>query len=187
MIIGVTGTLAAGKDSVSDYLKQKGFFHFSLSDAVRAECEKRGLPKDRDTLVKIANEMRAERGYDILARLAIEAAGASGAANSAITSIRNPKEVEYLKTQPDFILLAIDAPIEMRYERIKKRSRESDFVDFETFKKQEETEMAGGAGKQNLAEVMAMADYKIINGGAPENLREKIENFILQNSLKIDN
>lgn len=178
MIIGVTGTLAAGKDSVSDYLKQRGFFHFSLSDAVRAECDKRGLPKDRDTLVKIANEMRASAGHDILARLAIEAVNESGADNAVITSIRNPKEVEYLKTQPDFIMLAVDAPIELRYERIKKRSRESDFVDFEKFKKQEKIEMAGGAGKQNLAEVMFMANYKLINDGTLENLNEKINKIL---------
>ncbi len=178
MLIGVTGTMASGKDSVSDYLKEKGFFHFSLSDAIREECDKRGLQKDRDTLRNLGNKLREEQGDSILAKLAIEAITARGAENTVITSIRNPEEVRLLKKQGAFIFLAVDAPVELRYERAKNRHRESDFVDFETFKKQEEMEMAGGQGKQNLAEVIKMADHVLINDGTVEDLRKKINNIL---------
>ena len=147
MIIGVTGTFASGKDTISEYLQQKGFFHFSLSDAIRDECDKRGLPKDRDTLIKLGNELRSTLGNDILARRAVESAGSQ---NSVFTSIRNPDEAKFLKTQKGFVLINVDAPIEIRYQRIVDRKRESDMVDFETFKAQEELETNGtpGAGKQ---------------------------------------
>jgi len=182
MIIGVTGTMASGKDSVSDYLKEKGFFHFSLSDAIRAECDKRGLPKDRDTLRNLGNELREKQGAGVLAKFALEAIEKSGAKNAVITSIRNPEEVKLLKKRGGFIFLAVDAPVELRYKRAKSRHREDDFVDFETFKKQEKMEMAGGPGKQNLGEVMAMADHILINDGTMENLRKKID-LILKNNL----
>lgn len=178
MLIGVTGTHASGKDSVSDYLKEKGFFHFSLSDAIRAECDKRGLPKDRDTLRDMGNELREKQGASVLAKLAVEALEKTGAQNAVITSVRNPEEVKFLKKQPGFIFLAVDAPIKLRYERAKSRHRESDFIDFETFKKQEALEVAGGPGKQNLGEVMAMADHITINDSTIENLRKKINKIL---------
>ena len=42
MIIGVTSTICAGKDSVADYLIKKGFVHISFSDYLRAELKKQG-------------------------------------------------------------------------------------------------------------------------------------------------
>ncbi len=44
MILGITGTFAAGKDTVAEYLKTKGFSVFSLSDAIRDECAARVIP-----------------------------------------------------------------------------------------------------------------------------------------------
>lgn len=178
MIIGVTGTFASGKDTVSDYLVEKGFFHFSLSDAIREECDKRGLPKDRDTLRRLANEMRAKEGYDILAKRAIEAIKKSAKKNVAVTSIRNQKEAEFLKKQDNFILIAVDAPIEIRYERVKSRQREGDQIDFEKFQEQEKMEMAAGKGKQNIGQIIQMADHKIINNGTLEEFYKKIDNLL---------
>ena len=183
MIIGVTGTFAAGKDTVSEYLQQKGFFHFSLSDAIRAEADKRGLPKDRDTLVDLGNELRQTLGNDILARRAVEAAPGGKA---VFTSIRNPDEVTFLKTQPGFVLINVDAPIETRYERIVERKRESDMVDFETFKAQEEKEKTGTGSQQNLSGVAAMADYQVINDGTKEELYKKIDAILNEGQNKAD-
>lgn len=178
MLIGVTGTLASGKDTISEYLKGQGFFHFSLADVIREECERRGLPKDRDTLRNLGNELRETLGADILARRAIMAIQKQNAQSAVITSIRNPEEVKFLKQQPNFVLIAIDAPVEIRYQWIVPRKRESDFVDFETFKRQENEEMAGGEFKQNLKDVIAMADYKIINDGTQKELYQKIGDIL---------
>jgi len=181
MIIGVTGTLGAGKDTVAEYLEQKGFIHFSLSDAIREECDNQGLPKDRDTLTSLANKLRATEGYDVLAKRIIKKINIENRKKYIITSIRNPKEAEYLKNQDNFVFVAVDAPIELRYERIKNRQREGDEISFEKFRLQEEREMEGGEGKQNLAPLIKMADYTIINDGNIEQLKEKVDEFI--NSL----
>lgn len=179
MFIGVTGTLASGKDTLSHYLvKNKGFFHFSLSDAIREECDKRGLPKDRDTLVELGNELRAEFGTDILARRAIEAIQKQKSENSVITSIRNSDEVKFLKKISGFVLITVDGPIEARYQRIVSRKRDSDFVDFETFKAQEQKEMTGAAHEQDLEAVIGMADYRIVNDGTMEEFYEKIDQIL---------
>lgn len=48
MIIGITGTFAAGKDTVADYLKEKGFEHFSLGEELTDIANERGLAVSRD-------------------------------------------------------------------------------------------------------------------------------------------
>ena len=97
MIIGITGTNASGKDTAADYLKNKGYSHYSLSDIVREECDVRGLPKDRDTLRELANELRRNFGADVLAKRAIEKIQREKAKNIVITSIRSPEEIKTLK------------------------------------------------------------------------------------------
>ena len=67
MIIGLTGTNAAGKSTLLNFLISKGFNNFSLSDIIREELVKRGIEISRQNLIDIGNEMRAKYGASILA------------------------------------------------------------------------------------------------------------------------
>ncbi|MDR3047529.1 MAG: AAA family ATPase, partial [Bacteroidales bacterium] len=61
MIIGITGTLGAGKGTIVDYLIDNyQFQHFSVRTFLIQQIEKRGLPVNRDTMVLIANSLRAK-------------------------------------------------------------------------------------------------------------------------------
>jgi len=42
IIIGITGTLGAGKGTVVEYLQEKGFRHYSARGFITKEVEKRG-------------------------------------------------------------------------------------------------------------------------------------------------
>jgi len=72
MLIGLTGKSGSGKDTVADYLKEKGFIYFSLSDIIREECKKRGKKIERDNLIKIGNELRKKHGPSVLADKTIQ-------------------------------------------------------------------------------------------------------------------
>jgi len=59
MIIGITGTLGAGKGTIASYLvKEKGFKHFSVREFLNKELQKRKLRLNRDNLVLVGNELR---------------------------------------------------------------------------------------------------------------------------------
>ena len=59
IIIGITGTLGAGKGTVADYLKNKyGLLHYSARDFIVDEIERRGLPVNRDIMTEVANDLR---------------------------------------------------------------------------------------------------------------------------------
>src|SRR5262249_19133153 len=131
MLIGLTGRNASGKGKVAKYLEQKSFYYYSLSDLIRDEIGRRGQPLTPEALIKTGNELGQQFGPAVLAQRILEKT--ENDKNYVIDSIRNPKEVEALRASKNFKLVVVTAPIEVRYERLKKRAREGDPITFERF------------------------------------------------------
>jgi len=178
IILGLTGTLGAGKDAAAKFFMKNGFSYHSCSDIIRNECKKRGMPITLENLTKKGNELREKNGSNILVRIIIERIKAAGETDSLIESIRNSEEVKELKKEKGFVMVAIDAPIELRFERIQKRKREDDKVSFEEFHSIEQKQRKGSESMQQLDKVIEMADYKIINDGTLEQLHYKLEDLL---------
>jgi dephospho-CoA kinase len=178
MKIGLTGTFAAGKSLVSQILQQKhGFTYYSLSEEVRDECERRELPPERKNLYNIANELREEYGPQVLAERITKRIEKEKPKNAVIDGIRSPEEVWELEKMKNFTLIAIDAPILMRYDRTTKRKRASEEKQtFEEFKEAEQKEWS--SGNQNIKGAMSLAKIKIINDSTREELENKISSII---------
>ncbi len=173
-LIGLTGTNGSGKGEAAAYLQKKGFQYFSLSDVIREELQKRGKEPTRDNMIKMGNELREKFGPDMLARLAMKKVKDK----AVIDSIRNPKEVEYLRKQKNFIFLAVDAPAELRYERVKERGRGESASTLQEFIEKEKEEMTECEKGQQLQKCMNMADFVIINDGSLEDLYQKLEEIL---------
>jgi dCMP deaminase len=174
MIIGITGTLAAGKGTVVEFLKEKGFVHYSVRDFLTEEIVRRGLDVNRDSMILVANDLRAKFGasyiVEELYRKALRAGG-----NFVIESVRCPGEVEALRGKDGFVLLAVDADIETRYARIAERGSSTDKVSFQDFVRQEESEMNNSDPfKQNLKRCIEMADFGIRNDWTVVELKSKV-------------
>jgi dephospho-CoA kinase len=179
MIIGITGTDGAGKGSVVEYLvAQHNFVHYSARALLEAELAGRGIAPDRAQLRLIANELRATYGHSFIVDKALERKQADGAKQCVVESIRALAEVDTLKAAGGW-LLAIDAPIEVRYERIRGRGSASDHLSFETFRAQEEIEMndPDPSGMQKAA-VMQAADHTIENATSITELHTLVESWL---------
>ncbi|MEN9649139.1 MAG: hypothetical protein RL094_106 [Candidatus Parcubacteria bacterium] len=176
IIIGLTGTIGAGKGTVVDYLtKEKGFVHYSAREVLTREVEKRGMPLNRDSYAHVANGLRNVHGpFYIAEQLFIEAK--KHGRNAIIESLRTPGEVNFLRENPGFVLLAVDADIETRYERIKRRKSETDHISFEKFKSDNEREMTSvDPYSQNINACIAMADAVVHNQGSLEALYVEVD------------
>ncbi len=180
-IIGITGTLGAGKGTVVNYLvERKGFRHYSVRGLLIQDLESRGMPVNRDTLTAIANSLRAKYGVAYIAEELYRKAAAEGC-DCVIESIRTPGEIEMLRNKGDFYLLAIDADPRIRYKRIRDRNSETDRISYQTFIGNEDREMhATDPFKQNLAACIKSADHVINNNGNITQLNKKTEQFLKQ-------
>jgi len=174
MIIGITGTLGAGKGTVVEYLKTKGFKHYSMSGFIAEEIVRRGLPVNRDTMTEVGNDLRKAHGPGFLTTQLLERAQQAGG-DAVIESIRSVGEAEFLKSH-DAVLWAVDADVHKRYERISKRKSEKDFVSFEKFVADEEREShSNEPWNMNLVKCRDMADILLTNNGTPEELFVQVE------------
>lgn len=181
-VIGLTGTMGSGKNTVKHFILRKfNCYHVTLSDVIRAEIEKKRGTLNRVTLQDIGNEMRQKYGNHILAMLAIEYLPRDKEM-VIVDGIRNPGEIEYLKNKfgKNFKLIAVDAPIEVRFERIRNRGDQKDPKTFEEFVDIDKRDKGNGEPVygQHVAACIEIADFKIENNGAVERLEEKIDKVV---------
>ncbi|MFH1770153.1 MAG: AAA family ATPase [archaeon] len=185
MIIGITGSLGAGKGTIVDFLKTKGFVHFSSTeDVINKEIVRRGLPINRDSMVLIGNDLRKKHGPGYIAEELLRMAEETGK-DAVFESIRTEGEIIALRKKGNCVMFAVDADQRTRYDRIIKRKElGKDNISFEKFQEQEAIEMTSkDPWKQNLSRCIEISDYKFMNDDNFEELYEKIEK-VLENTKK---
>ena len=119
MIIGLTGSFCAGKDTAANYLVKKGLIHYSLSDSIREEADRKEIQKTRENLQNLGNELRAKYGNSVLAKRVLKRYTKNK--SCIVTSLRHPDEIKELRKQNDFYLVNMDGPAKLRFERMLKR------------------------------------------------------------------
>lgn len=180
VVIGITGTLGAGKGTVVEYLLEQGFVHFSVRGYLAGVLADKGIPVNRDSLTRVANELRSQHGPAYIVDQLYAQALLSGK-NCVIESIRTPGEIISLKAKGPFVLFAVDARPETRYRRIVKRNSETDHISYETFLANEKREMSStDPNKQNLAECIRMADFCFKNNGTIGQLFAQVQEAVIQ-------
>ncbi len=179
MIIGLTGENCSGKSTICEYLKKKGFYYLSLSDAIREELKKENTPITRENLIAKGNELRKSFGPGALGKKVSSMLQKDK--NYVIDSIRNPSEVEELKKSGRFFLIYVTANSQIRFERIKSRNREEDPQTFDSFLRFEKLEMENeDKTKQNLKGTFALADKKLTNEGSFDLLHDGVDKLLSQ-------
>jgi dephospho-CoA kinase len=179
MIIGLVGTMGAGKGVCADYLGKKGFEYHSLSDEIRAELKSRGLPETRELLTSVGNDLRTRFGSGILAQRVLNKIVPGK--DYVVDSIRNPEEVKKLQARSDFILIKIDAPARVRFDRIQARARTGDIKTFDKFFAQETMETdSTNPNKQRIQATADKAQYTLVNDSTLEIFYQRIDKLLKQ-------
>ena len=178
VILGITGTNGAGKGTIVEYLvKEKNFRHFSAGGLITEEIARKNMTVNRDTLIAVANDLRAEFGAGYIAEELLKRAG-ENQGRTIVESIRTLGEVVKLKEKGG-VLLAVDADQRTRYERIIKRGGDKDKVSFEEFVEQEKREMEStDPNKQNLLACKKAANWVINNDGTIGELEQGMEKIL---------
>lgn len=147
-----------------------GCVAWSLSDIVREAATAAGLELSRDNLIATGVRLREEGGPGILAeRILPRLTGPT-----VVDSIRGPAEVAVLRRAPGFVLLSIDAPVALRFERSRLRGRLGDGATLEEFGAKEARENAATESGQQIRRTMALADRTILNDGTLADLDARL-------------
>lgn len=178
--LGLIGKNGAGKTAVCDYLAQKGFAVYSLSDMVREEAANQGLLNTRENLIQVGNALKTKFGQVVLAERSYQKAlqNQENTFKIVFDSIRNLAEVLFLKGH-GVRMIGVDAPIELRFTRIQERKRESDRIDFATFVHHDELENSGKSSGQNISQCLPECELIFQNTGDLAALYNQIDTLLL--------
>lgn len=176
MIIGLTGSMGAGKGEVVKILERLGFRYITLSQMVREEARRRGISEEREKLMEVGNSMRQKHGPGVLAKLALQKIQAHSHDQWVIDGIRNPAEIEELKKGENAHIWGIKADRDLLVSRILKRARQSDPKTAEEIMKKIEREWGVGEPPegQQVERCLRHSDVLIENEETLEELDKKV-------------
>jgi len=143
LVIGVGGTIGAGKDFCTDYLKKKYSFEvIEMGNLTREEAKQAGFAETRENLEFITKKRTDEFGIGYWARKAVQKAQVIKSDFIAINGVRRPIDVTLPKKVfgDKYHVIFIDADVEVRFKRLKARKRPGDPKTLAEFKKQEHSE-----------------------------------------------
>lgn len=174
-IVGIAGTNGAGKDALAVLRNQYGQCgSITLSDLLRIELRRQGLPLERENMAHLSRRWRTESGNDgILVVKALEYYETQKIKDSlmgfSVVSLRHPAEVDEIH-KVGGVVIWVDADQRLRYDRLQnttRMDRPEDRKTFEQFQAEEYREMNPPAdapiGTLNMTAVKARSDIFIEN------------------------
>ncbi len=147
LIVCLTGMPGAGKSTIANGLKEKGFEIINMGDAVRAEAEKRNLEPTGQNLGKLMLELREKNGPGAVAELIKPSIENSNSSVIVIDGIRSNDEIQVLKKSANVKLLSILASTDTRFTFLHERGRSDDPKSKEIFEERDNRELGVGVGK----------------------------------------
>lgn len=180
MIIGIVGTLGAGKGTVVEYLKDTyGFAHYSSSDLLIELLEERGETVDRDGMSRVANALRAADPAGVPAQNFARYEAEDGESDVIFESLHSVPEAQFIK-EVGGIVLGVTANPDLRYERILKRGSVKDNVSKEHFIAQQKREEEGSTdpNQHNIFSALHEADFLIENNSTLAELHAQIDRIM---------
>lgn len=150
----------AGKSTIADGLKPKGYDIINMGNIVREEAKKRNLEATRENLGKLMLELREKNGLGAIAELVKPQIESSISDVILIDGVRSNDEIQVLRKFGTVKLLAIHASTNTRFDFLQKRGRTDDPQTIEHFEERDNRELGVG-----ISNSIALSDYAISNVG----------------------
>ena len=148
----------AGKSTIADGLKSKGYASINMGNIVREEAKKRNLEPTRSNLGNLMLELREKHGPGAIAELLKSQIELSTANVILIDGVRSNDEIEVLRKFGNVKLLAIHASTDTRFDFLQKRGRTDDPQTKKHFEERDNRELGIG-----ISNPIALSDDAISN------------------------
>jgi len=150
----------AGKSTIAEGLKPKGYDIVNMGNAVREEAKKRNLESTSSNLGKLMLELREKNGPGAIAELIKPQIESSTANVILIDGVRSNDEIQVLRKFGNVKLLAIHASTDTRFDFLQKRGRSDDPQTKDNFDERDNRELGVG-----ISNSIALSDDAISNTG----------------------
>ena len=172
----MTGRIGAGKETLIRFLVYKGFAYLESSKLLNEELQRRGLEITRKNQQDLGDEWRKKYGHGALMKKFLDKIDITK--NYIIDSLRNKGEIDFLrKYLKDVVIIAVDAPQEIRFRRIQERGKSSDPQTWEEFVKVDSRDYFDieNPNGQQVKLCMEQADFIYMNNENFENINKETE------------
>ncbi|MCL9813562.1 AAA family ATPase [Natranaeroarchaeum aerophilus] len=176
-VIGTVGLAGSGKGEAATVAEEQGVPVVTMGDVIREECRDRGFdPATQHGTV--AQALREENGPAAVAERSLPLLRDALEDNDTVLvdGIRSDVEVDVFKEAfgEAFYLVSIEAPFEVRAERVTDRGRDADAESGgESLRERDERELGFGMDR-----AMDRADLTIENTDSLDAFREQVKRVI---------
>ncbi|WP_101295727.1 AAA family ATPase [Halegenticoccus soli] len=176
-VIGTVGLPGSGKGEAARVAREEGIPVVTMGDVIRRECRDRGLdPAEHHG--RVARALREENGPDAIAARSLPLVEDSLDSSDTVLvdGIRSGVEVDRFEEAfgDDFLLVSIEAPFDLRADRVTERGRDKPAEDGgEALRRRDERELGFG-----MRDAMDRADVVIENTDTLEAFRSRVREII---------
>ncbi len=183
IILGVSGEIASGKDTVGNYLAEThGAGKLRFSQPLRDILDRIGIEQNRENMAKISLYLRKAFGEDVLSRVILAEAEASAAEFVVVDGIRRLPDMVHMETDAHFYFCYVEATPEKRFERLTKRRQNTDDASKTAMQFEKDAQLETEIGIRDLKE---RADFVINNDGELEDLEKQVDEMVIALKQKI--
>jgi dephospho-CoA kinase len=179
--LALVGMPGSGKTLCAKHLEQKGFYQFRFGGLVTDEVTRRGLSITPENERVVREELRAKNGMVAVAKLALPylEQALQERESIIIDGLYGFSEYKLLLSELGniMVVVAVVAPRALRYQRLTTRNDRPLTVDEAIRRDHQEIETLEKGGP------IAIADYTLLNNGAPEAMLAELDALLEKLSL----
>ena len=146
-----------------------------FSTPLRDVLDRLYLEQSRDNLQLISKILRENFGQDLLAKIITGDIEKIKNDLLVVDGIRRPDDIKYLRHLKNFLLVAVDTDIKIRFKRVRSRTQNTDDQgkSWEEFLEEEK-----GETELYIPELIKQADITINNNGQREEMFQQLDNLM---------
>lgn len=179
LILGIAGEMGSGKGTIAKHVVEErhGKAH-RFSTMLRDVMDRLYIEQTRENISKLSTTLRENFGEDLMANVMLREVEHDEHDIIVVDGVRRMDDIQHLQKLSHFKFIYVDANLETRYERLKKRGEDvgDSTKTFEQFQKDEEMEP-----EERIRDLKNYADYVVDNNGTYMELYDQVEKIIKEN------
>jgi dephospho-CoA kinase len=176
LVIGLAGMPGSGKSLVVETAREFGYNIVIMGDVIRQETLNRGLELTPQNVGKVMLQLREEGGNYVIAKKCIPKIEEQTNPKVMVDGLRSLYEADIFKEHfPKFILVAVHASAETRFNRLCCRGRSDDPPNWEVFHERDMRELTVGVGN-----AIALSEQIIVNDNSIEQFKAKVKASLMR-------